>query len=392
MKYFLIFLSALFFSSLAIAGFDINYQGSYQLISADAACESTSVIYDHYDIINRGTSDINGALITTYTCKYFNASNQYLGELAIYENPLIVPPAPCDAPNYIDSASGECLPPQEICYDSFDSGISFCYPIGAPNPEPSQNCIIDDAGQSLCLDADPLCYSVDGKTVCPSSDSVCGYKNDVFSCVTPAEEGCGTFNGELLCFTPDGIQVDPLSPDHPDNGGNLDGDDTNDVTDSRTELEGGDPDNQPGPDTSPIQTLDADRSTEKTSRDQLVELKSIDDRMRKMGQGIQPTGNEGSDLIDSGVTGLLNGTGIDGLTSGIDSNSFSSSDLLTVPGIAQGLIPTGACVSYSADVLGFGTFQVTCEDTLSLRSILAWILYAITAVYIFQLLTTPVRS
>jgi hypothetical protein len=311
-----------------------------------------------------------------------------------YDGAQPPPPPVCESPNYIDVGSGECVPPTELCFTTIESMASECVYIGEDDPDDTvpEGCVINSAGMQMCLTDDPACYLVDGKNVCPEPDNVCGIKNGTFSCVDLVEEGCGTFNGELVCFTTEGVKVESDSPDHPDNGGNLDGDDSNDVTDSRTPEEGGDPDNQAGPDTSPIQTLDADRATEQTARDSLKELKTIDDRLRKLGQGTQPTGDEGAKRIDSGVLGLLNDTGIDSLTSGIETNPFSSGDLSSVPGIVQGVIPTGICTSYSVDVLGFGTFAITCDDTAFLRSVMAWILYAITAIYLFQLLTTPVRS
>jgi len=71
---------------------------------------------------------------------------------------------------------------------------------------------------------------------------------------------------------------------------------------------------------------------------------------------------------------------------------FGSGDLGTVPGSVSDLIPTGSCTAYSANVLGFGTFEISCADTLLARQIMAWILYVITAVYLFQLLTTPMGA
>ncbi len=89
---------------------------------------------------------------------------------------------------------------------------------------------------------------------------------------------------------------------------------------------------------------------------------------------------------------MIADTGIDGLTSGVGTNPFGSGDLGTVPGIVDNLVPQGACVGYSQNVLGFGVFEITCADTELLRTILAWIFYVFTAIYLFQLLTTPVRS
>lgn len=219
---------------------------------------------------------------------------------------------------------------------------------------------------------------------------VCGTKNGTFSCVAPEAEGCGYFNGEKVCFAPDGEKVDNTSPDHPDNGGNLDGDETNDMIDSRPPSEGGDPDNQIDSPIAP--TEPGDEATEKTARDQLKELKKINDALDEMGKGEPLKGDEASSKIDDAIPGLLDNTGIDGLTDGLGSNPFGSGDLGTLPGIADGLMPQGTCIAYSQDIIGFGTFQITCDDTALLRTILSWLFYVITAIYLFQLATTPVRS
>ena len=153
----------------------------------------------------------------------------------------------CESPNYIDVASGECVPPTELCFTTLEDMYPECVYIGEDDPDDDvpEGCVKNSAGMQMCLTDDPACYEVDGKTVCPEPDNVCGIKNGVFTCVDPVVEGCGSFNGEQVCFTPQGDKVEPESPDHPKNGGNLDGDDTNDVTDSRPPDQGGDPSDQP---------------------------------------------------------------------------------------------------------------------------------------------------
>ncbi|MEX1228352.1 MAG: hypothetical protein WD623_02235 [Marinobacter sp.] len=302
-------------------------------------------------------------------------------------------PPECLSPNYIDDVSGECVPPEEICFTTIETMADQCVYIGEDDPsdEVPPGCVLDlQTGSQICVSEEPGCYIADGNTICPTPEMVCGEKNGTFSCVSPEEEGCGYFNGERVCFTPDGENIEEDSPDHPDNGGNLDGDDSNDMFDSRDPAEGGDPSDQVDPVLLPTQ--DADRATEATARDQLQELKNLNKKFDKLGEGGLLDQTLAGSKIDSAVPGLIDSTGIDGLTSGINANPFGSDNLGGVPGLAESLMPQGSCVAYAADILGFGTFTVSCEDTDLLRSILAWILYAITAIYCFQLLTTPVRS
>lgn len=331
----------------------------------------------------------NGRIVTKWETRKTECP---VGETLNEETNRCEPP-PCESPNYIDSDSGECVAPEEICFTTIESMATECVYIGEDDPEDDvpEGCVEDvNSGSQICLSEEPGCYVADGKTICPTPDMICGTKNGTFSCVAPEQEGCGYFNGEKVCFTPDGDKVENTSPDHPDNGGNLDGDDTNDMFDSRDPADGGDPDNQID---SPIEpTQDGDRATEKTSRDQLRELKKINESLDKMGKGTPLSGNEASSKIDSVKDQLITDTGVDGVIGGMESNPFGAGDLGSVPGIADGLVPEGTCTAYSQDVLGFGTFSISCDDTSLLRTILEWVFYVVTAIYLFQLLTTPVRS
>ena len=258
MKRFLIlsrlsFLALFVFSSTVSADY-LEYKGSGNWVSSPSIVCSESGIQPV--TFNRTSPDpvITGDVIDVGNCltgsdseygEGFNAMN-VRGLLRAGDDPN--PPAPvCESPNYIDVVSGECVPPTELCFTTLEDMYPECVYIGEDDPDDDvpEGCVKNSAGMEMCLTDDPVCYEVDGKTVCPEPDNVCGIKNGVFSCVDPVVEGCGSFNGEQVCFTPQGDKVQPESPDHPKNGGNLDGDDTNDVTDSRPPDQGGDPSNQP---------------------------------------------------------------------------------------------------------------------------------------------------
>ena len=396
---FLLWSSLLLYSSFASA--EQAYR--WKVNSPSGATETT---YTHEtgqqacDVVKAYYSTSNWIQTVTFTqstnLDYGNCyaeGDGQAGNVGSVHRKLVEVQPSCESPNYIDVVSGECVQPEEICITTLETMADECMYIGPDDPadEVPEGCVLNqDTGKLFCVSDQAGCYEVDGKTVCPTPDMICGVKNGAFSCVNPEQEGCGYFNGERLCFDPDGNKVEPDSPDHPDNGGNLDGNDENDIFDSRDPVDGGDPDNQTDSPIAPTQ--DGDRATEATARNQLLELKKINKSLDKMGEGAPLKGDEASSKIDSAVPGLITETGIDGLNEGLGTNPFGAGDLGTLPGVADGLIPQGACIAYSADVLGFGTFKITCEDTALLRTILEWLFYVITAIYLFQLATTPVRS
>lgn len=76
------------------------------------------------------------------------------------------------------------------------------------------------------------CGSINGKEGCFQEEPGCGYFNGTYQCpgADKPNRNCGNFNGKLTCFDPkDPTKIIPeSSSDHPKNGGNADGDDTND--------------------------------------------------------------------------------------------------------------------------------------------------------------------
>ena len=91
-------------------------------------------------------------------------------------------------------------------------------------------------GSTLCTTSDDKCITVDGKLICEGSNDLgglpqnCGWYNGTFVCMPVAESGCGSVNGELLCVAPGADEpIAATSPDHPVNGGNGDGNPSNDL-------------------------------------------------------------------------------------------------------------------------------------------------------------------
>jgi len=300
-------------------------------------------------------------------------------------------PPSCDSPNYIDVVSGECVAPEEFCYTNLESQADECILIGDEDGD-GLNCVTDSSGLELCLGDNPLCHTANGQTFCPEPDAVCGEKNGVYSCVNPAEEGCGYFNGEKVCFTPDGTQVDESSPDHPDNGGNLDGNDTNDPTDARDPTDGGDPNNQPGE----SDTSSTDAASEKTARDSLNELREIDkgiDGVKSaVDQGFASLKEEGNSAEIDGVAQDIANTPIAGLQEledGIGLNPLDGDSADGVGTAVTGLVQQGSCVELGFNFNGH-TFGLPCDKTQKIRDMLSWVLYFLTVWMLFEIVTSPV--
>jgi len=271
-----------------------------------------------------------------------------------------------------------------------------------PGEETPQDCITDDTGKTVCLDDEQMgCYEVNGKTECPSQNAVCGIQNGTFNCVEPMEEGCGEFNGQKICYDSNGDKVTDESPDHPDNGGNLDGDDTNDMTDPRPESEGGDSNKQPG-DT----TGQGEGATEGTAKEgvkqQKITNKKLDgieggltDIESAVDSAVDASRGDGN-AIENGITSALDGAGdaavsdLDGHISGIDSPAPMTGDDL---GVIEDTVTNLFAGSMQCNDLVFGTdkisYTITCADMSVIRDLLAWLLYAFTILRLFDVVMRP---
>lgn len=316
-------------------------------------------------------------------------------------------PASCDSPNYIDVASGECVPPTEVCFTTLESMADECVFIGEDDPDDElpEGCVNNSEGMQMCLTDDPACYEVDGKTVCPEPDNVCGIKNGTFACVDPVAEGCGSFNGEKVCLTKEGDKVDSDSPDHPDNGGNLDGDDSNDVNDPRDPVDGGDPDNQT--DSGTNTEGKASEKGQKIANKSLSEINKgvggISDALKKLpgklsGELTEENTKTPADFgaeLDAAGNASLDGSGMDDVVADLESQadgdglSMGAGMLTAISGDALGLIPTGACADLGYSPHPGVNFSIGCEKTKKIRDFLSWVFYILTVWTLFEIVTSP---
>lgn len=241
------------------------------------------------------------------------------------------PPEPCPDTDiyaavsctYIAGAGWVC--PGEVCRDSCayvtspnstskcDSALGACR---ARYSGSGSSCSVgsEQCSGATCVDApspsepppvEPPCTTYEGTTVCISDDNTgCGTVNGVEGCFTP-DQNCGTYNGTFSCFPQDKPQnncgyangqkvcfdpnnptqqIPPTSADHPNNGGNADGNDNND----------------------PMNPADTSGTSPQGSN-QGATNESVDDLGEKLGEKIDRTNSllDGIDGVLDGIKGLL---------------------------------------------------------------------------------------
>lgn len=218
-----------------------------------------------------------GEVGSSYVCKPSIYGHDYIGlynssNNSLYASWNYVNTIQCEKP--LVEKGGECACQKEgsvigldennflqcetpMCWTDFATGEQVCNNVVDDDPynpdDQPQNCVTTADGFEACIadDAGPGCYTVNGLLMCPDdpdNNKICGEKNGTIQCVVNNDDpgGCGNFNGEYVCVADSGDVIPPNSPDHPQNGGNADGNENNDPTDPRTPEEGGNPDRQPG--------------------------------------------------------------------------------------------------------------------------------------------------
>lgn len=128
-----------------------------------------------------------------------------------------------------------------VSENSLNCGVSEEYPMTNEISESEQlgpapeGCIVGSTGQKVCLEeeggSEMIAVNEAGEEIATPNNSICLETNGSFQCFETEEQqtGCGHVNGEYNCYNPEGVPIPPTDPDHPDNGGNGDGDSTNDL-------------------------------------------------------------------------------------------------------------------------------------------------------------------
>lgn len=152
-----------------------------------------------------------------------------------------------DGCEYVTAPNGtnRCDVSTSICINRFigsgieaPSGASECEPgtcVPAPaeaQPSTDENCISTGSNTTCITNEEKGCVSVNGKEACYEPGKQCGTFNGTFTCIASDKpnRNCGYANGKQVCFDPNDPTkiISETSSDHPVNGGNADGDDTND--------------------------------------------------------------------------------------------------------------------------------------------------------------------
>jgi hypothetical protein len=412
MKRFLI-LSGLLFLSLTLwssssAAADTYFD--FEVDAYDACWEYTNARSTNTDCVRESSGNTQYPFFfrTVLNGSYTTARYHFQ-----YETP---PEPACDSPNYIDVVSGECVAPRSVCFTSIHTEENECTYIGGEDPDDPETpagCTRNyNSGDLICV-ADDVpaggeadCFTVNGEQICPTPEAVCGNKNGSFQCLEPQQKGCGSFNGENVCVDPTGHVVPVEDPDHPDNGGNLDGDSKNDPTDSRDPADGGDPDNQPN---APIDTAANEVSTEKTARESNLKLGKIESNTKSAADALKSMALNGistdlsEDVSDSSTNAILANAPAESLISGSNDEMFEFIEGIDVASTGGGygggmvsgitdaatdIIPQGTCSELSFTFKGH-VFSLGCDKTQRIRDLLSWVFYILTVWFLFDVVTTP---
>jgi hypothetical protein len=329
----------------------------------------------------------------------------------------VAPPSDCESPNYIDVVTSECVAPRSVCFTSIHTEENECTYVGGEDPDDPETpagCTRNyNTGDLICV-ADDVpaggeadCFTVNGEQICPTPEAVCGNKNGSFQCLEPQQKGCGSFNGENVCVDPTGHVVPVDDPDHPENGGNLDGNSKNDPTDSRDPADGGDPNNQPN---APIDTGANEGSSEKTSRESNLKLGKIETNTESSAKSLKEialnglnVNNLSEEISDSASNSILQNADSEALISGSNDEMFDFIEGIDVAATGGGygggmvsgitdaatdIIPQGTCSE-----LGFAfkshSFSLGCDKTERIRDLLSWVFYILTVWFLFDVVTSP---
>lgn len=228
-----------------------------------------------------------------------------------------------------------------------------------------QDCYLN-YGLQFCNDPNdpqPTCFTSDGlrEVTCPEKkpNSNCGFVNGMYTCVDKRGDGdpyCGQVNGELVCFLPDdkagssnALPISTTSPDNPRNGGNADGDPTNDVFANETEV---------------VSNGLTKAQIQQAMQEAIAKGYSPNVPSNAGGAGAPTSGGSGSpgepgEFDDSGIIEAINGQTGD-LTDTLD--GLLGGDAPGLPGIGELTDPVANALADASDLVGdagTGVYSVT---------------------------------
>ncbi|CAD5109565.1 hypothetical protein PSEWESI4_03870 [Pseudomonas carbonaria] len=271
-------------------------------------------------------------------------------------------------------------------------------------------------GREVCRDPnDNECIKVDGSNKCIMDEMQCNYVNLVLQCTVgdKPQRNCAYHNGKQVCTDPNDPNklIDENSPDHPKNGGNADGDETNDPK-------------EPGSEGGTAQDGDAAATNEaikdlqdglggkidKTNSlleqikkgllgdDYSSDAEWTDEGAKASGEG---AGGQIASALDTAVDEALEGSeaelkdALDALPGTVEGWFGVGGERLAGVGVLDNLFPSAVgCSDYRVNVgiprYSFTLVVPTCELS-RVKPLLEWLLWCLTAVGVWNIYMSGLR-
>lgn len=277
-------------------------------------------------------------------------------------------------------------------------------PMGAEPADPLDNlndCYINGAymfcDNPLNHEDPPECYVytagwIGGSVSCQQAGiepnpETCGVFNGVYHCLDPLNN-CESYNGSIQCVDPIGNVIDQSSPDHLINGGNGDGDDSNDVFADAADVAANGQTTQ----ARQVETINS-RQLARDIRNQLIpEFQSVTSTVSSLGTQLSGIGASLDELSagdqsdgDSGLgdlTGALGDVGTD------PDLTFDGTVIEPISNLIGGVIPQSTGCQQFNYVLHPGMGIEITLDTCTIdpiQPLLEFFLYATTVISLFYI-------
>lgn len=257
-------------------------------------------------------------------------------------------------------------PPQEFhnlnaCY--LNGGYFYCDHPFDPDPAECYRNVGGWLGTAInCQDAE-------------NNPETCGYANGVYHCVD-SNSNCQSFNGTIHCIDTEGNYIAFNDPDHIINGGNGDGDSTNDVYADSADVDA----NGRQRVTQVLDAKEVAREIDNRLADNFAELTAAI-QSQDLSELLEGSSGESS----SDATGFIGSIGDVGTSSEL---SFDGSIIDPITNIVGGIIPaSGSCQTFSYDFLpskGYTLDINTCNVSI-VQPLLQWVVYALTLLSLYNL-------
>lgn len=236
-------------------------------------------------------------------------------------------------------------------------------------------------------------------------DEVCGFVGLYYECFK--KDQCTFKDGSPVCIDSDGDYVATDSADNPMNGGNLDGDNSNDILGANDSI------------TAPLlDQSDLANSTNQANNigeNLIPHLQNINDSINNNGtkldqangtlgaiaSSITNVDNSISDLTETGTltsTDYVTGTEFDSLdfvSFDADPNATTGfgdtlDDSLNIDNTLENVFNTGAsCSDLSISFSDVQIFSMTCAQMARIKTILQWFLYVLLIIHAFNVMLKP---